>query len=153
MADKPKSASPSQSAHFKNAEFPALECVPNQYAGRNYAVDIAIPEFTCLCPVTGQPDFAEIRVTYVPGETLIELKSLKFYIQAYRNVGIHHESGVNKILDDLVSACAPRKMEVVGDFSVRGGHQDRCPDGLRKPGIATISRPGPHGDHRESPGR
>ena len=121
MADKPKSASPSQSVHFKKADFPTLECVPNQYAGRNYAVDIAIPEFTCLCPVTGQPDFAEIRVTYVPGETLIELKSLKFYIQAYRNVGTHHESGVNKILDDLVSACAPRKMEVVGDFSVRGG--------------------------------
>ena len=121
MADNPKSASPSQLVHHEKAEFPTIEFVPNQYAGRNYTVDIAIPEFTCLCPVTGQPDFAEIRVSYVPGETLIELKSLKLYIQAYRSVGIHHESGVNKILDDLVNACAPKKMEVVGDFSVRGG--------------------------------
>ncbi len=121
MADKPKSTSLSQPVHHKDGEFPAIECVPNQYAGRDYTVDISIPEFTCLCPVTGQPDFAEIRVKYVPGKTLIELKSLKLYIQAYRNVGIHHESGVNKILDDLVNACAPRKMEVVGDFSVRGG--------------------------------
>ena len=121
MADKPKSTSLSQPVYHKDAEFPAIECVPNQYAGRDYTVDLSILEFTCICPVTGQPDFAEIRVKYVPGKTLIELKSLKFYIQAYRSVGIHHESGVNRILDDLVNACAPRKMEVVGDFSVRGG--------------------------------
>ena len=121
MADKPKSTSLSQPVYHKDAEFPAIECVPNQYAGRDYTVDLSIPEFTCICPVTGQPDFAEIRVKYAPGKTLIELKSLKFYIQAYRSVGIHHESGVNRILDDLVNACAPRKMEVVGDFSVRGG--------------------------------
>jgi len=121
MADKPKSTSLSQPVYYKGAEFPAIECVPNQYAGRDYTVDLSILEFTCICPVTGQPDFAEIRVKYAPGKTLIELKSLKFYIQAYRSVGIHHESGVNRILDDLVNACAPRKMEVVGDFSVRGG--------------------------------
>ncbi len=107
--------------HYTEAEFPALECVPNAYAGREYCVSISVPEFTCLCPTTGQPDFAEFRVEYVPGERLIELKSLKYYIQAYRNVGIHHETATNKILDDLVSSCAPRRMEVVGDFSVRGG--------------------------------
>ena len=98
-----------------------LETFPNHHADRDYIVELDTEEFTCLCPVTGQPEFAEIRVSYVPGETLIELKSLKLYIQAYRSVGIHHESGVNKILDDLVNACAPQKMEVVGDFSVRGG--------------------------------
>ncbi|MFQ5912759.1 MAG: preQ(1) synthase [Nitrospinota bacterium] len=121
MSDGPTTASPSRPLHYTEAEFPEIECVPNAYPDREYSVNISIPEFTCLCPVTGLPDFAEIRVEYVPGEELIELKSLKYYILAYRNVGIHHESTTNKILDDLVAACTPRRMEVTGDFSVRGG--------------------------------
>ncbi len=121
MADGPVTASPSRPTHYTEAELPEIESVPNAYAGRDYTVNISIPEFTCVCPMTGQPDFAEIRVEYVPGETLIELKSLKLYIQGYRNVGIHHETATNKILDDLVAAYAPERMEVTGDFSVRGG--------------------------------
>lgn len=107
--------------HYTEVEFPEVECVPNPYVGREYHVEISVQEFTCVCPVTGLPDFAEIHIDYVPGERLIEFKSLKYYILAYRNVGIHHEAATNKILDDLVAACAPQRMEVVGDFSVRGG--------------------------------
>jgi 7-cyano-7-deazaguanine reductase len=121
MNNSISTASGVQPIHYTEAEFPEIECVPNPYAGREYNVEISILEFTCVCPVTGQPDFAEIHVDYVPGERLIEFKSLKFYILAYRNVGIHHEAATNKILDDLVAVCAPQRMEVVGDFSVRGG--------------------------------
>ncbi len=107
--------------YYKNADFPEIDCVSNEYAEREYEVKISIPEFTCVCPVTGQPDFADFRITYIPGKKLIELKSLKLYIHSYRNVGIHHESAANKILDDLVATCNPRSMEVAGDFSIRGG--------------------------------
>ncbi len=121
MTQRADDPSGSKRVSFKEAEFPQIDCVPNDYAGRDYEVKFSIPEFTCVCPVTGQPDFAEFRISYTPGEVLIELKSLKLYIHSYRNVGIHHESATNKILDDLVTACMPRRMEVVGDFSVRGG--------------------------------
>lgn len=79
------------------------------------------PEFTCLCPRTGQPDFATIHVRYIPGELCIELKSLKTYLWSYRNEGAFHEAVINKILDDLAGVCKPRFMEVLGDFYVRGG--------------------------------
>ena len=79
------------------------------------------PEFTCLCPKTGQPDFAMIRIRYVPGPLCIELKSLKLYLWSFRDEGAFHEEVVNRILDDLVGACAPKFMHVVGDFNVRGG--------------------------------
>jgi 7-cyano-7-deazaguanine reductase len=79
------------------------------------------PEFTCVCPKTGQPDFGTIRVVYVPGEFCIELKSFKLYLWSYRNEGAFHESVTNRILDDLVAACRPRRMTVEGDFNVRGG--------------------------------
>ena len=78
------------------------------------------PEFTCLCPKTGQPDFATLFISYVPDKICIELKSLKIYLASYRNEGGFHEKVVNIILDDLVSACKPRKMNIVGDFNVRG---------------------------------
>jgi 7-cyano-7-deazaguanine reductase len=98
-----------------------LVTVPNPYAGREYEVSISCPEFTCLCPMTSQPDFAEIRIHYVPGERLIELKALKLYLWSYRDEGAFHEAVVNQVLDDLVAACQPVRMEVVGDFNVRGG--------------------------------
>jgi 7-cyano-7-deazaguanine reductase len=95
--------------------------VPNPKPDREYEVRIECPEFTCLCPVTGQPDFATIHVHYVPGPSLIELKSLKLYLWSYREEGAYHEAVTNRILDDLVAACAPRRMRVIADFNVRGG--------------------------------
>jgi 7-cyano-7-deazaguanine reductase len=97
------------------------ETFPNQYPGREYQVTIECPEFTSLCPKTGQPDFGTIRIRYVPDQNVIELKSLKFYLFSYRNQGIFYESVVNKILDDLVTASQPIRCEVIGDFTVRGG--------------------------------
>lgn len=98
-----------------------LEVFPNPRPGRGYTITMECPEFTCLCPRTGQPDFATIRVRYVPDALCIELKSLKLYLWSYRNVGTFHEAVVNTILDDLSAACKPRFMEIVGDFFVRGG--------------------------------
>jgi 7-cyano-7-deazaguanine reductase len=98
-----------------------LEAVPNPHPDRDYEVAMAIPEFTCLCPMTGQPDFATIRIRYVPDQHLVELKSLKLYIWSYRDEGAFHEDVTNRILDDLVHALRPRWAEVTGDFNVRGG--------------------------------
>jgi 7-cyano-7-deazaguanine reductase len=98
-----------------------LEVVPNPHPGRDYEVSLEIPEFTCLCPMTGQPDFATIRIEYVPDALCVELKSLKLYLWSYRNEGAFHEAVTNRILDDLVTAVKPRRMRVVGDFAVRGG--------------------------------
>jgi 7-cyano-7-deazaguanine reductase len=102
-------------------ELPAIMVVDNLVRERLYSVSFTIPEFTCVCPMTGQPDFATLRITYVPDTNLVELKSLKLYINAYRNVGIFHEFVTNKILSDLVAACQPLRMEIEGDFNVRGG--------------------------------
>ena len=99
----------------------ALQRVPNPHVDRDYEVDHVVPEFTCVCPMTGQPDFATIRIRYVPDRWLVELKSLKLYMWAYRNEGAFHEDVTNRILADLVRALAPRRMEVVGDWNVRGG--------------------------------
>jgi 7-cyano-7-deazaguanine reductase len=98
-----------------------LETFKNQYRGREYEIEITCPEFTCVCPRTGQPDFAVIRIKYVPDELCIELKSLKLYMFSYRDVGEFHEHVTNKILDDIVEACKPIRAEVVGDFNIRGG--------------------------------
>jgi 7-cyano-7-deazaguanine reductase len=98
-----------------------LQRVPNPHAGRDYEVDHVVPEFTCVCPVTGQPDFATIRIRYVPDRWLVELKSLKLYMWSYREEGAFHEDVTNRILDDLVAVLAPRRLEVVGDWNVRGG--------------------------------
>ncbi len=98
-----------------------LETFKNQYPGREYEIDITCPEFTCVCPKTGQPDFAVIKIKYVPDVLCIELKSLKLYMFSYRDVGSFHEHVTNKILDDVVEACSPIRAEVTGEFNVRGG--------------------------------
>jgi 7-cyano-7-deazaguanine reductase len=98
-----------------------LETFPNPRSARDYEIAIRCPEFASVCPKTGLPDFGEIRITYVPAERCIELKALKYYLVEFRNRGIFYEAVTNQILDDLVAACAPKKMTVVGDFSVRGG--------------------------------
>jgi len=98
-----------------------LEAVPNPHPDRDYEVAMAVPEFTCLCPMTGQPDFATIRIRYVPDQSLVELKSLKLYLWSYRDQGAFHEDVTNRILNDLVTAIRPRWVEVTGDFNVRGG--------------------------------
>jgi 7-cyano-7-deazaguanine reductase len=98
-----------------------LETFSNPRPQRDYEINVECPEFTCVCPRTGQPDFANIRVRYVPAELCVELKSLKLYLWSYRNEGAFHEAVVNQILDDLVQAIRPKSMIVVGDFNVRGG--------------------------------
>ncbi len=100
---------------------PALETFPNPQPGRDYEIDIRCPEFTSMCPRTGLPDFGEIRITYVPGARCLELKALKYYLLEFRSKGIFYEAATNAILDDLVAACAPRRMTVTGDFTPRGG--------------------------------
>ena len=98
-----------------------LKTFPNPNPERDYVINFECPEFTCLCPKTGQPDFATIRIEYVPDKLCVELKSLKLYLWSYRNEGVFHEAVTNKILDDLVKATKPRRMKVVGDFFIRGG--------------------------------
>jgi 7-cyano-7-deazaguanine reductase len=100
---------------------PEIDTWKNEYSDREYTIEIATSEFTTMCPKTGLPDFGTIRISYVPGERCVELKSLKEYFLSYRNVGVFHEHVVNKILEDFVAACGPRKVEIVGDFNVRGG--------------------------------
>jgi 7-cyano-7-deazaguanine reductase len=98
-----------------------LETFNNPRPERDYEISMECPEFTCVCPRTGQPDFATMRIKYVPAKLCIELKSLKLYLWSYREQGTFHEAVVNKILDDLVRAIQPKSMTVVGDFNVRGG--------------------------------
>jgi 7-cyano-7-deazaguanine reductase len=98
-----------------------LETFPNPRQERDYLIAFDCPEFTCLCPMTGQPDFARIRIEYVPDALCVELKSLKLYLWSYRDEGAFHEAVTNRILDDLVAAVKPRRMKIVGDFAVRGG--------------------------------
>ena len=105
----------------RQLDTPEIETWTNEYDDRDYTIDITNLEFTAICPKTGLPDFATIRVTYVPDKRCVELKSLKEYFLSFRDVGIFHEHVVNKILDDFVAACRPRKVEVVGEFNIRGG--------------------------------
>ncbi len=93
----------------------------NPHPDRDYTIELACPEFTSICPVTGQPDFGTIHICYVPDQQCIELKSLKLYLWSFRQEGAYYEAVTNTILDDLVAACAPRRMTVVGEFNVRGG--------------------------------
>jgi 7-cyano-7-deazaguanine reductase len=99
----------------------SLETFSNPAPQRDYEISFDCPEFTCLCPLTGQPDFANIKIRYVPDQRCVELKSLKLYLWSYRNEGAFHEAVVNRILDDLVGALAPRRAVVEGHFFVRGG--------------------------------
>ena len=98
-----------------------LETFPNPQPERQYTIRMRIPEFTCLCPKTGQPDFAVLHLEYVPDQTCVELKSLKIYVWSYRDEGAFHEAVTNRILDDLVKATAPRFMRLTAEFLVRGG--------------------------------
>src|SRR5215217_6831479 len=98
-----------------------LETFPNPRPERDFEIAISCPEFTSVCPMTGLPDFGEIRISYVPDATCVELKSLKYYLLDFRNRGIFYEAATNQILDDLVAALRPRRMTVVGDFTARGG--------------------------------
>ena len=98
-----------------------LETFPNPRPEREFEIAIDCPEFTSMCPKTGLPDFGTIRIRYVPDKSCIELKALKYYLLEYRSQGIFYEAATNKILDDLVAACQPRRMTVVGDFTARGG--------------------------------
>ncbi len=98
-----------------------LETFENAYPGRQYVISIECPEFTSVCPKTGNPDFGVIRIEYIPDKKCLELKALKYYFYSYRNEGIFYEMVTNKILDDLVEACEPQWMQVEGVFNVRGG--------------------------------
>jgi 7-cyano-7-deazaguanine reductase len=98
-----------------------LETFPNPEPDRDYTIEMECPEFTTVCPRTGQPDFGTIHLSYVPDQLCIELKSLKLYLWSYRQEAIFHEAATNRILSDLVAACSPRRIRVVGEFNVRGG--------------------------------
>jgi 7-cyano-7-deazaguanine reductase len=102
-----------------DVQLPAIETWPNSYP--NYEIEIVIPEFTSVCPKTGLPDFGKLTLRYVPGESALELKSLKMYMLAYRNLGIFYENAVNRFLRDIVSACNPVRATLIGEFTPRGG--------------------------------
>ena len=102
-----------------HAPLPGLETWPNQYSG--YQITIEIPEYTAICPKTALPDFGTVTIRYMPNKACVELKSLKVYIHAYRNIGIFYENAVNRILEDLVKACKPKWAVVTGNFTARGG--------------------------------
>lgn len=114
-----------------------LEGVRNPSMGRDYLIDFTIPEFTCLCPISNFPDFATIRIRYVPAERIVELKSLKLYVNRFRDQEMFHEQAVNRILDDLVDAVRPKWVWIEGDFNVRGNIKTkiRATHGERPPGI------------------
>ena len=103
----------------------AVESFPNQFPSRQYEIEIMCPEFTAVCPKTGQPDFGTILISYVPAAACLELKSLKLYLFGFRDRGIFYEHAVNTILDDLVASCRPVRMKVVGQFNPRGGMTSR----------------------------
>lgn len=120
-ARRPQTPTP-PAAVAPEQEAPApVSTFPNPKPERDYEIDIDAPEWTALCPLTGQPDFGTIRITYVPDVFCLELRSLKLYLQSFRHRGVFHEAVTNEILDHLVASCRPRRMRVVGDFNVRGG--------------------------------
>ncbi|MBF0429753.1 MAG: NADPH-dependent 7-cyano-7-deazaguanine reductase QueF [Fibrobacteria bacterium] len=109
--------------HIPELKTPSIDTWEFQYPESQTSITVSIPEFTCICPKTGLPDFATLFIEYVPFEHCLELKSLKEYMFSYRDVGVFHEHVVNKVLDDCVKACKPRKMEIKGVFNMRGGIQ------------------------------
>ncbi|WP_295436062.1 preQ(1) synthase [uncultured Thiodictyon sp.] len=114
----------------------SLETFDNPQPGRDYTIRIRVPEFTCLCPKTGQPDFAELTLEYIPDQRCVELKSLKLYVWSYRDEGAFHEAVTNRILDDLVAATRPRFMRLTADFNLRGGIDTTVIAEHRAPGWA-----------------
>jgi 7-cyano-7-deazaguanine reductase len=107
--------------NIKGLRTPVIETWGNRYPDRDYVIQIDIPEFTCICPKTALPDFAELKIRYIADKRCVELKSLKYYTFFYRDIGIFNENVVNKFLDDLVEAVKPRWMEITGEFNARGG--------------------------------
>ena len=107
--------------NIRRLKTPKIEVWANKYPDKEYVVKIQTPEFTCICPKTGLPDFANIVIEYMPNESCLELKSFKLYLTSYRQIGIFHEHVINKILDDFVSACKPRWAKITGEFNPRGG--------------------------------
>ncbi len=123
-----------------NPDEAQLESFPNKYPNREYNIEFDCPEFTSLCPVTGQPDFARIKIIYIPDQQCLESKSLKLYLGSFRNVGMFHEEITNRVLDDLVAACEPRWAKVIGIMNPRGGiaitvTAEYCRKGYQRPGI------------------
>lgn len=118
---KKKSSYEGYQRHVRALKAPAIEVWANQYPDRRFAVQLEIPEFTCICPKTGLPDFAVIFIEYIPWKYCVELKSLKEYLIFYRNVGIFHEHFANKLMDDFVKASHPRWVKIVTKFNPRGG--------------------------------
>lgn len=108
---------------IRDLPLPAIETFANVYADREFSVVLSCPEFTCVCPKTGLPDFAALTLDYVPDRLCLELKSFKEYLTAFRDVGIFHENVVNRVLDDVVAACQPRRATLSGVFNARGGIQ------------------------------
>jgi len=98
-----------------------LDIVENEYQDREYTINVDVPEFNCVCPKTGLPDFGTLHIKYIPNKYIVELKSLKLYIVKFRNIGIFHEHVTNQILDDFKKACNPKQVEIIGDFNPRGG--------------------------------
>ncbi len=107
--------------NIRKLKLPSIEVWENMYSDKDYWVQMEVPEFTCICPKTGLPDFAVFIISYRPNKLCLELKSFKQYINSYRDVGIFHEHAVNRILDDLVKACSPKQMVIEGEFNLRGG--------------------------------
>jgi 7-cyano-7-deazaguanine reductase len=118
---KRKSAYEGLQKKIRNLKTPRIEVWKNEYPDKIYTVTVEIPEFTCICPKTGLPDFAALKIDYSPDKYCIELKSLKLYVIFYRNLGIFHEHVVNKILEDFVRAARPRWVKITGEFNPRGG--------------------------------
>jgi 7-cyano-7-deazaguanine reductase len=121
-----------------DAELPEIECWPNQFPG--YDISISMPEFTSICPKTGLPDFGTVHIRYRPDKLCLELKSLKGYFQAYRNLGIFYENAVNRILRDVVKACRPVSAKVTGEFNTRGGMRAVIEADYSSPSIPSSNR-------------
>ncbi|MCP4649107.1 MAG: NADPH-dependent 7-cyano-7-deazaguanine reductase QueF [PVC group bacterium] len=106
---------------IRKLKTPEIEVWENQYCDKDYWIEMDVPEFTCICPKTGLPDFAIINIDYRPNKYCIELKSFKYYINSYRSVGVFHEHVINKILEDFIKASKPRQVVITGEFNLRGG--------------------------------
>lgn len=123
----------SKQDHVRSLDLPAIEVFANIYNDRDYAIDMEIPEFTAVCPKTGLPDFGILYLRYKPADHCLELKSLKEYITAYRNIGIFHENVANRILEDIVRAARPKYARLHADYNVRGGIKTRVTAVYRRP--------------------
>jgi 7-cyano-7-deazaguanine reductase len=133
MKNKKRSSYEGLQGDIRRLKTPKIEVWKNQYADKEYTVRLDVPEFTCICPKTGLPDFANITVEYSPDKYCIELKSFKLYTISFRNIGIFHEHVVNLMLDDIVASCRPRWVKITGVFNPRGGITTTVNAEYRKP--------------------